>query len=193
MNQLLSSRPVVSALRATAVLGALVLSEAPRYGNSTSTGAFHTAPALGGGLLILPWFWYLVTRSHKDRSVRTVAQRRHSAWHTWEALLVVAAVFAITAIVRAGIHFIAPLTVATVVAAVGVIWTSTGLAFAMLREDRTMPLLRLRWLTVTPGCLLGLVLSFLVFGDSWVTLLFGCFSTGLGALLCDLWASVPNP
>jgi hypothetical protein len=39
---------------------------------------------------------------------------------------------------------------------------------------------------------LGLVLTFLLIGDTWATLLFGCFSTGLGALLCDLWASVPQ-
>jgi hypothetical protein len=192
MNQLMSSRPLVSTYRAAAVLGALVLSEAPRYGNSTSTGAFHTAPALGGGLLILPWFWYLVTRSHKDRSVRTVAQRRRCAWHMWEALLVVAAIFAIVTILRAGIHLIAPLTVATVTGAVAVVWTATDLAFAMLRQDRATPLLRLRWLTVTPGCLLGLVATFMAFGDTWATLLFGCFSSGLGALLCDLWASMPR-
>jgi hypothetical protein len=35
---------------------------------------------------------------------------------------------------------------------------------------------------------LGLALAFLLIGDTWATLLFGCFATGLGALLCDLWA-----
>ena len=64
-------------------------------------------------------------------------------------------------------------------------------ALAMLRQDRTGALLRLRWLTVTPGSLLGLLLTYLALGDTWATLLFGCFSTGLGALLCDLWAPVP--
>jgi hypothetical protein len=169
-----------------------VLSEAPRYGSSVSTGAFHTAPALGGGLLILPWFWHLVTRSRKDRPTHTVAQRRQRAWRTWEVLLVVAAIFAIVTIIRAGIQLIAPLTVATVTGAVAVAWTTTDLAFAMLRQDRAMPLLRLRWLTVPPGCLLGFVATFMAFGDTWATLLFGCFSSGLGALLCDLWASVPK-
>jgi hypothetical protein len=192
MNNLLSSRPLVSAYRAAAVLGALVLSEAPRYGSSASTGAFHTAPAIGGGLLVLPWFWHLVTRSRKDRSTRTVAQRRLRAWHMWETLLVVATIFAITTLTRAGIHLVAPLAVATIAGAVAVVWTTTGLALAMLREDRATPALRLRWLTVTPGCLLGLVASFMAFGDTWATLLFGCFASGLGTLLCDVWASVPD-
>jgi undecaprenyl pyrophosphate phosphatase UppP len=175
---------------ATPVLGALVLSEAPRYAGSAHTAAFHTAPALVGGLLVLPWFWRLVTRSRKDKPTRSVKQRHQQAWRAWEMLLVVVALFAIATVAGAGIHLIAPLTLATLSLAIAVVWTATGTAFAMLRQDHAKPLLRLRWLTVTPGCLLGLAVAFTVFGDTWATLLFGCFSAGLGALLCDLWASV---
>lgn len=178
--------------RAVAVLGALMLSEAPRYGGSTHTAAFHTAPAAVGILLILPGFRRLVTRSRKDTPTPALAQRRHLAWRAWGTLLVAAALLAIATVAGTGINLLAPLTLSTVGLLGTVVWTSTGTAFAMLREDRTGSLLRLRWLTVTPGCLLGLVLTFLVWGDTWATLLFGSFSTGLGALLCDLWASVPQ-
>lgn len=175
-------------LRAAAVLGALVLSEAPRYGGSAHTSAFHPVPATIGILLILPGFLRLVTRSRKDLPRPAVAQRRDLAWRTWVALLIVAPLLAVATVVGAGIHLLAPLTLCTVGLFVTVIWTSTKLALAMLRQDRTGRLLRLRWLMVTPGCLLGLVFTYLVLGDTWATLLFGCFSTGLGALLCDLWA-----
>lgn len=179
-------------LSAAAVLGTLVLSEAPRYGGSARTSAFHTVPAAVGILLILPGFLRIVTRSRKDLSTASVRQRRDLAWHAWGVLLIAAPLLAITTVFGAGIHFLAPLTLCTVGLFFTVVWASTGLALTMLRRDRTGPLLRLRWLTVTPGCLLGLVLTFLLIGDTWATFLFGCFSTGLGALLCDLWASVPN-
>jgi hypothetical protein len=175
-------------LRAAAVLGTLILSEAPRYGDSARTSAFHTFPAAVGILLIMPGFLLLVTMSRKDLPRPAVAQRRQLAWRAWRALLVAAPLLAIATVIGAGIHLLAPLTLCTVGLFVTVVWTSTRTAFAMLRQDRTGPLLRLRWLTVTPGCLLGLVLTFLLIGDTWATLLFGCFSTGLGALLCDLWA-----
>jgi hypothetical protein len=178
--------------RAATVLGALVLTEAPRYGGSAHTPAFHTAPAAVGILLILPGFWRLVTRSRKDTPTPSMAQRRHLAWRVWVTLLVAAALLAIATVAEAGIHLLAPLTLCTVGLLGTIVWTSTGMALAMLREDRTGPVPRLRWLTVTPGCLLGLVLTLLIFGDTWATLLVGCFSTGLGALLCDLWASVPQ-
>jgi hypothetical protein len=178
--------------RAAAVLGALVLSEAPRYGGSAHTSAFHAAPAAAGILLILPGFLRLVTRSRKDLPTLAVAQRRRLAWRAWGTLLAATGLFAIATVAGAGIHVLAPLTLCTVGLLVAVVWTSTGMALAMLRQDRTGSLLRLRWLTVTPGCLLGLLLTYLVLGDTWATLLFGCFSTGLGALLCDLWASVPQ-
>ena len=115
-------------------------------------------------------------------------RQRHLAWRAWGTLLVVAPLLAVATIIGAGIHLLAPLTICTVGLFVTVVWTSTGTAFAMLRQDQTGALLRLRWLTVTPGCLLGLTLAFLLIGDTWATLLFRCFSTGLGALLCDLWA-----
>jgi hypothetical protein len=177
---------------AAVVLGALVLSEAPHYGESARTPTFHTAPAAAGIVLILPGFWRLVTRSRKAIPTPAVAQRRLLAWRAWGMLLVAASLFAIATVAGAGIHLLAPLTLCTVSLFVAVIWTSTVTAFAMLRQDRSGPLPRLRWLTVTPGCLLGPALSFLVLGDTWATLLFGCFSTGLGALLCDLWLSVPK-
>jgi hypothetical protein len=175
-------------LRAATLLGTLILSEAPRYGSSAHSSAFHTVPAAVGILLILPGFLRLVTRSRKERPRPTVAQRRQLAWRAWATLLVVAPLLAIATVTGAGIHLLAPLTLCIVELFVTVVWTSTGMAFAMLRHDRTGPLLRLRWLTVTPGCLLGLVLTYLLIGDTWATLLFGCFSTGLGALMCDLWA-----
>jgi hypothetical protein len=175
-------------LRAAAVLGTLVLSEAPRYGGSARTSAFHPVPAAVGILLILPGFLRLVTRSRKDLPRPAVAQRRQLAWCAWRTLLVAAPLLAIATVIGAGIHLVAPLTLCTVGMFVTVVWTSTGMAFTMFRQDRAGPLLRLRWLTVTPGCLLGLALTFLLLGDTWATLLFGCFSTGLGALLCDLWA-----
>lgn len=175
-------------LRVAAVLGTLVLSEAPRYGGSAHSSAFHPVPAAVGILLILPGFLRLVTGSRKDLPRAVVAQRRQLAWRAWGTLLVVAPLLAVATVIGAGIHLLAPLTLCTVGLFVTVVWTSTCMAFAMLRQDRTGPLLRLRWLTVTPGCLLGLALTFLLIGDTWATLLFGCFSTGLGALLCDLWA-----
>jgi hypothetical protein len=177
--------------RAAAVLGALVLSEAPRYGASTHTAAFHSAPAALGSLLILPGLQRLLTRSRKDMPTPTVAQRRRRAWRTWGTLLATSTLFAVATAVGAGIHILAPLTLCTVGLFVAVVWTSTWLAVAMLRQDHTGPLLRLRWLTVTPGCLLGLILAYILSGDTWATLLFGCFATGLGTLLCDLWAPVP--
>jgi hypothetical protein len=177
--------------RAAAVLGALVLSEAPRYGGSAHTAAFHTAPAAAGILLILPGFLRLVTRSRKDMPTLAVAQRRRLAWRAWGTLLAATVLFATATVAGAGIHLLAPLSLCTVGLLGAVIWTSTGMALAMLRQDRTGALLRLRWLTVTPGSLLGLLLTYLALGDTWATLLFGCFSTGLGALLCDLWAPVP--
>ncbi len=177
--------------RVAAVLGALVLSEAPRYGSSVHTAAFHAAPAVAGILLILPGFWRLVTRSRKTQPTHSITQQRQLVWRTWGTLLAATALLAITTVAGGGIPLLAPLILCTVGLLVAVVWTSTDLALAMLRRDPTGPLLRLRWLTVTPGCVLGLVLTFLVLGDTWATLLFGCFSTGLGALLCDLWASVP--
>lgn len=185
------SSPALRAYKVAAVMGALVLSEAPRYGDLARKDVFHTAPAVVGGLLILPWLWRLSTRSRNDRPTRTVAQQRRRAWRTWVALLLVASLFAITTIARAGIHFTAPLTVATIGTAVAVVWTATGFALAMLRRDHATPLLRMRWLAVTPGCLLGPVVTFAALGDTWATLLFGCFSAGLGALLCDLWTAPP--
>jgi hypothetical protein len=184
-------RLFASACTAAAVVGALVLSEAPRYGDLARKDAFHTGPAIVGGLLILPWFWRLSIRSRKDRPTRTVAQQRRRAWRTWVALLVVASTLAITTIARAGIQLTAPLVIATFGTAVAVVWTSTSLALALLRQDRAAPIRRLRWLTVTPGCLLGPAITFAALGDTWATLLFGCFSTGLGALLCDVWAPAP--
>lgn len=178
--------------RASAVLGVLVLSEAPRYGDAAHTSAFHAAPAVAGILLILPGFLLLVSRSRRDIPKPALTERRHLAWRTWRTLLIVVALFAVATVARAGINLRAPLTLCIVGLLFAVTWTSTGLAVAMLRQDPRGPLLRLRWLTVTPGCLLGSVLSFLVLGDTWATLLFGCFSTGLGALLCDLWTTVPQ-
>jgi hypothetical protein len=175
-------------LRAAAVLGTLVLSEAPRYGGSARTSAFHPVPAAVGILLILPGFLRLVTRSRKDLPRPAAAQRRQLAWRAWRTLLVAAPLLAIATVTGAGIHLLAPLTLCTVGLFVTVVWTSTGMALAMFRQDQTGALLRLRWLTITPGCLLGLALTFLLIGDTWATLLFGCFSTGLGALLCDLLA-----
>jgi hypothetical protein len=136
----------------------------------------------------MPGFLRLVTRSRKDLPMPAVAQRRQLAWRAWRTLLIVAPLLAFATVIGAGIHLLAPLTLCTVGLFVTVVWTSTGMAFVMLRQDQTGPLRRLRWLTVSPGCLLGLVLTFLLIGDTWATLLFGCFSTGLGALLCDLWA-----
>ncbi len=184
-------RLLARALTAAAVLGALVLSEAPRYGDLARKGAFHTRPAILGGLLILPWLWRLSTRSRKDRPTRTVAQLRHRASRTWVALLVIASIFAITTIARAGIQLTAPLIIATFGIAVAVVCAATSLALALLRQDPAAPICRLRWLTVTPGCLLGSAITFAALGDTWATLLFGCFSTGLGFLLCDLWAPAP--
>jgi hypothetical protein len=175
-------------LRVAAVLGTLVLSEAPRYGGSAQASAFHTVPATVGILLILPGFLRLVTRSRKELPTPTAMQRRDLAWRTWGTLLVVAPLLAIATFIGADIHLLAPLTLCTVGLFVTVVWSSTSMAFAMLRQDQTGPLLRLRWLTVTPACLLGLALTFLLIGDTWTTLLFGCFATGLGALLCELWA-----
>jgi hypothetical protein len=193
MKRISSPRPLLTAYRAAAALGGLVLSEAPRYGQLAYTGAFHLVPALAGGLLILPWSWHLVTSSRKDRRTGTLDQQRLCAWRTWQALLVLAAGFAVATLARAPIQLIAPLTLATVACALAVVWSATSLALAMLREDRATAVLRLRWLTVTPGCLLGLLASFTTLGDTWATLLFGCFSSGLGVLLCDVWASVPKP
>jgi hypothetical protein len=184
-------RLFASARSAAAVLGALVLSEAPRYGDLARKDAFHTSPAIVGGLLILPWFWHLSTRSRKDRPTRTVAQWRRRAWRTWMALLVIASIFAITTIARAGIHLTAPLIIATFGTAVAVVWTATSFALALRRQDHAAPIRRLLWLTVPPGCLLGPTITFVALGDTWATLLFGCFSTGLGALLCDLWTPAP--
>jgi cytochrome b561 len=174
--------------RASAVLGALALSDAPRYETSAHTPAFHTAVAVVGILLILPWFWRLVTRSRSSKSKPSVAQRRTSAWSAWWTLLLVAVIFAVATVAEASIYLLAPLSLCTFGLLLTVVCTSTGTALAMLRQDHPGPLRCLQWLTITPACLLGLTLSFLLFGDSWVTLLFGCFSTGLGALLCDLWA-----
>jgi hypothetical protein len=178
--------------RAAAVLGVLVLSEAPRYGGSAHTSAFHAAPAVAGTLLILPGFLRLVTRPRRDVATPAVTERRRLAWRTWGTLLITVALFAVATIAGSGVNLRAPLTLCIVGLLFAVTWTATGLAVAMLRQDLHGPLLRLRWLTVTPGCLLGPVLSFLVLGDTWATLLFGCFSTGLGALLCDLWTAVPQ-
>jgi hypothetical protein len=178
--------------RTAAVLGALALSDAPRYETSTHAPAFHTAVAVVGVLLILPWFWQLVTRSRSSKSKPSVAQRRKSTWSAWWMLLLVAVIFAIATVAEASIYLLAPLSLCTFGLLLTVVCASTGTALAMLRQDHTGALWCLRWLAITPACLLGLTLSFLLFGDSWVTLLFGCFSTGLGALLCDLWAPAPQ-
>jgi hypothetical protein len=175
------------------MLGAVALSDAPRYETYAHAPAFHTAIAVVGILLILPWFWQLVTRSRSGKSKPSTAQRRKLAWSAWWMLLLVTVIFAIATVAEASIYLLAPLSLCTFGLLLTVVCASTGTALAMLRQDHTGLMCGLRWLTITPACMLGLTFSFLLFADSWVTLLFGCFSTGLGALLCDLWAPTPQP
>lgn len=169
------------------MLAVLLLGDAPDYRTSPSgRPEFNHALGISGGLLALLWLaprlrgqsralaW---NRSADPQSLRTASLQ------SWWALVGCVSVFALLSLARAPLHVSALFAIATLLASVCLFWRLAALSFALIRRDRSRPLIALRWLALVPCSLVGLVLGLLLAGDSWATLICGCIAACLGPLL----------
>lgn len=175
------------AARLCGVLAILLLAEAPDYRTSSiGQPAFNLTLGICGGLLALLW---LVHRL-RGRSQALVHSRladpqrlRTASLQSWWTLVGCVSVFALLWLLRAPVHISALFAIATILASLCLFWRLAALSVALIRRDRSRPLVALRWLGLMPCSLSGLVLGLLLAGDSWATLLVGCMAAFLGPLL----------
>jgi hypothetical protein len=182
-----SGRGAREATRLCGVLAVLLLGDAPDYRTSPSgRPAFNHALGVCGGLLALLWLAHrlrgqsralLWNRFADPQSLRTASLQ------SWWALVGCVSVFALLWLLRAPVHVSALFAIATILAGVCLFCRLAALSLALIRRDRSRPLVALRWLGLVPCSLIGLVVGLLLAGDSWATLICGCMAACLGPLL----------
>jgi hypothetical protein len=180
-------------VRCSGLLGMVALSYAPTYGTNADGGRNFNVPlAVAGTALAAIWLLHRLAHLPGLR-VRVVARElcawRRSTMRYWQALTVCALTFTLLWLCRVPVRLAAIFAIATVVMGICLLANLGGLSLALLYRDRSRPLYALRWLTLPPASLVGIVVMLELDPGSSATLLIGCLGAYLGALLggCPLW------
>ncbi len=167
-----------------AIIGALLLADAPSYSSHPGEGQqANAALAIAGVVLMAPWLLYLVgliPRRARQRRRDDLPHLHTAVWRRWQWLIVCTCLFGAAGLVRAPVHLTAPLALTTLGLATALIWRTLILSLALARQRQSRSAARLGWLALAPCSLAAMLGAFLLAGDSWITLLLGCVCSCAG-------------